>query len=292
MPLNASAVGMTVKSEQLTVSARRVLAFAAIFPDVTAGELDDVAEEGLTACPYLCVTYEWIYTRLMRQADALGLAPDEARRGVHAGQDTTFHAALRAGATIRVEAQIEAVRPTRAGALMVARIRILDAATGEPCTTSRIEVILRGVGVAGQPSPPPPAPSEPASTAAVATVRIPIPRAFAHVYTECADIWNQIHTERRVALAAGLPDIIVHGSALWALAGREIVTAHGGGDSRRLARLACRFSAMVIPGTTVTLEHAPTNLPGGIGFVMRTETGEAALTRGIAELRPERSGPR
>jgi acyl dehydratase len=292
MPLNASAVGVMVKSEPLTVSARRVLAFAAIFPDVAARELDDAAADGITACPYLCVTYEWIYTRLMRQADTLGLTPEEARRGVHAGQDTTFHAPLRAGATIRVEAQIEAVRPTRAGALMVTRMRIIDAATGEPRTTSRIEVILRGVPVAGQPSAPPAAASEPASTGAAATVRIPIPRAFAHVYTECADIWNPIHTERQVAFAAGLPDIIVHGSALWALAGREIVAAYGGGDSQRLARLACRFSAMVIPGTTVTLEHAPTNVPGGIGFVMRAETGETALTRGIAELRPARAGPR
>ena len=83
------------------------------------------------------------------------------------------------------------------------------------------------------------------------------------------------------------PDIIVHGTALWALAGREIVAAHGGGDSGRLARLACRFSAMVVPGTTVTLEHAPSaDPPRCIGFTMRNEAGAAALTRGVAELRP------
>jgi acyl dehydratase len=199
-----------------------------------------------------------------------------------------FHSPLRADATIRVEAQIEAIRPTRAGALTTTRMRIVDHATGEPRTTSRIETILRGVAVTGQPSAVPSADATiTASTGPAATVRIPIPRGFAHAYTECADIWNPIHTERRVALAAGLPDIIVHGTALWALAGREIVARRGCGDSQRLARLACRFSAMVVPGTSVTLEHASsTNNPGRVGFIMRNETGVAALTSGIAELRP------
>ena len=287
MPLNASAVGMTVRSEPLAVTARRVLAFAAMFSDVSARELDDAAADGLAACPYLCVTYEWIYTRLIRGSNALGLTADEARRGVHAGQDTMFHSPLRAGTTIRVEAQIEAIRPTRAGALMTTRIRLVDAATGEPRTTSRIESILRGVAVAGEPSAAPPSATAGEPPIAGANVRMPIARGFAHVYTECADIWNPIHTERRIAVAAGLPDIIVHGTALWALAGREIVAAHGGGDSRRLARLACRFSAMVVPGTTVTLEHTPSaDPPRCIGFTMRNEAGAAALTRGIAELRP------
>jgi acyl dehydratase len=223
---------MTVKSEALAVTPRRVLAFAALFSDVAARELDDTAADGLAACPYLCATYEWIYTRLIRNADVLGLAPEEARRGVHAGQDTIFHSPLRAGATIRVEAQIEAIRATRAGALTTTRMRIVDDASGEPRTTSRIETILRGVAVAGEPSTVPPgsAASEPPIANAGKTVRIPIPRGFAHVYTECADIWNPIHTERRVALAAGLPDIIVHGTALWAPATANVSRASHAGS--------------------------------------------------------------
>jgi acyl dehydratase len=287
MALNASAVGMTMKCEGLTVTTRRALAFAAAFADVTSRELDDAAAGGLLACPCLCVTYEWICTKLMRDNDRLGLTPDEARRGVHAGQDTTFHAPIPAGAQIRVEAQVEAIRPTRAGGLLASRMRILDDATGTPYTTSRITSIFRGTPVEGSaavpaagesPSAPPPPGSSP-------TMRIAIPRGFAHVYSECADIWNPIHTERRVALQAGLPDIIVHGTALWALAGRTIVAALGGRDSHRLRRLACRFSGMVIPGAGVTLQYAPlADDRNRIAFVMRTQSGERALSDGIAEL--------
>jgi len=280
MPLNASAVGMAVRTEGLTVTARRVLAFAAAFSDVTAHELDDTAAPGLVACPYLCVTYEWVCTKLMRDDPRLGLTSAEARRAVHAGQDTTFHAPIPAGARVRVEAQVEAIRPTRAGALLASRLRILDDATGTPYTTSRIATIFRGAAVAGGNSGPREAPSAPLP-GAPATSRIAIPRGFAHVYSECADIWNPIHTERRVALEAGLPDIIVHGTALWALAGREIVAAHG----RKLTRLACRFSAMVVPGETVTLAHAPLAEDfSRIAFAMRAQSGASALTEGIAEL--------
>ena len=43
------------------------------------------------------------------------------------------------------------------------------------------------------------------------------PATAAHVYTECARIWNPIHTDVAYARAAGLPDIILHGTATLAL---------------------------------------------------------------------------
>jgi acyl dehydratase len=83
------------------------------------------------------------------------------------------------------------------------------------------------------------------------SVTFPIAREAPHVYTECADIWNPIHTERRVALAAGLPGIILQGSATMALAARELVNRVASGDPTRLARLAGQFRAMVIPGEEI-----------------------------------------
>ena len=88
-------------------------------------------------------------------------------------------------------------------------------------------------------------------------VEIFVSREMPHVYTECARIWNPIHTEREVALRAGLPDIILHGTATWALAGRELLSAYGDRDPARLKRLYGRFTAMVIPGTSIVVEHAP-----------------------------------
>jgi acyl dehydratase len=102
-----------------------------------------------------------------------------------------------------------------------------------------------------------------------------------HVYTECASIWNPIHTERAVALAAGLPDIILHGTATWALAGREILRVYGGDDPRRLRRLCGRFRAMVLPGTEITVEHAAAR-DGAVHFVVHNHRGEPAIDQGYA----------
>ena len=56
------------------------------------------------------------------------------------------------------------------------------------------------------------------------------------IYTECADIYNPIHTERRVAKAAGLPDVILHGSATQAIACSAIVDGCLGGAVEQVRR--------------------------------------------------------
>ena len=66
-------------------------------------------------------------------------------------------------------------------------------------------------------------------------ISIPVPAHLAHTYTECAHIWNPIHTDRAVALAAGLPDIILHGTATLALAVSALVDHQLGGDAAEIA---------------------------------------------------------
>jgi acyl dehydratase len=111
----------------------------------------------------------------------------------------------------------------------------------------------------------------------------PIAREAPHVYTECAAIWNPIHTERAVALAAGLPDIILHGTATWAHAGLEILRAHAGSDAARLKRFSGRFVGMVIPGETIQIRHARVD-DATIRFEVTTEAGAPAIDQGFAVI--------
>ena len=76
----------------------------------------------------------------------------------------------------------------------------------------------------------------------------------AHVYTECARIWNPIHTDVAVARAAGLPGLILHGTATLALAVSRVVAR----DLRRatparVREIAVRFTGMVPMPSTVTV---------------------------------------
>jgi acyl dehydratase len=227
-----------------------------------------------------------------RAADDLGVTPAERIRAVHASQDSLFHRPIRPGDRLRTRATIVVVRRTRAGAHALTRLETVDAASGRPVVTSWSGSIYRGVAVEGEdrvleegPPLPEAGAEEPVTSGPGAErIEIPIPREMPHVYTECADIWNPIHTERAVALAAGLPDIILHGTATWALAGREVVRRRCGGDPTRLGRLYGRFSAMVIPGSAIAVEIGPAR-NGAVAFSVLNEQGKPAVSGGVAEVR-------
>jgi acyl dehydratase len=286
MPILAAAAGTVLDSRRERISVRRILAYAAGIGATAAPAFDDDRDGGVVAMPPFCVSLEWPVVSGARSRDALGAEGEERWRGVHAGQDSFFHRPIRPGDDLETRGRIAAVRPTRAGALISMKIETAEASTGDPVVTTWTTSLYRDVGVAGPAAvveDAPPVDWNGAGLDPADVVVIPIARELPHVYTECASIWNPIHTERAVALAAGLPDIILHGTATWALAGREIIRLHAGSDPRRLKRLHGRFRAMVIPGTSVRLELGTVE-GGRVRFVVRNHVGEPAIDHGLAEI--------
>ena len=204
------------------------------------------------------------------------------------GQDSIFNHPIRATDRLRVSGRIAGIRATRAGAVIVTRIEIGDETSHECAVATWSTVLFRDVGVDGpdrvdEQRPPVPTASIAAATVAV---EIPVARGLPHVYTECSGIWNPIHTERRAALAAGLPDIIVHGTATWAIVGQELLRRCATGSVGRFARLAGEFRAPVIPGTTILLEYRePVTGTGVVPFTVRNAAGEIAISNGSALFR-------
>ena len=106
--------------------------------------------------------------------------------------------------------------------------------SGKPVCTSMYGSIYRGVEVIGDDKPltghtdlprPREFPKQPHAQA-----KVHVPGGLAHTYTECAQIWNPIHTDIKVARDAGLPELILHGTATLALAVSRIVHSEAGGD--------------------------------------------------------------
>jgi acyl dehydratase len=292
VPIRADAVGTELEPASAEVEARELLAYAAGIGETSEVCFDDARPGGLVATPAFCVSLEWPVVRSRAGSSPLGETAEELRRGVHASQDSCFHRPIRPGDRLETRGRIVEVRPTRAGAFVMTRLETVGARGGAPVVTSWYGSIFRDVAVAGEArrlDAPPPLPTPRESAAGdLERIGIPIAREAPHLYTECARIWNPIHTERRVALAAGLPDVILHGTATWALAARELVRRRGAGDPTRLRRLAGRFAAMVIPGTSIVVELGP--LEGGVvALAVRNAAGELALAQGVAELAPAAS---
>lgn len=287
MPFPADKVGLPLRRFEKTLSVRDVLAYASGLAASEAPFLDDAQAGGVRALPFQCVSLEWPCIVSLREALSDALLPEEARRGVHAVQDSTFHRPMRPGDVLVTDGRIVSARRIRAGVLVVCKLETRDLVGGEPVTTSWTSSIYRDVGLAGDDVTleAPPAAAEASGTlpADAACARISIPREMPHVYSECADIWNPIHTERAVALAAGLPDIILHGTATWALAGLTILRRLGDHDVGRLQRITGRFTGMVIPGEDILVRYAP-----AVGEVVRfevlTAAGRPAISDGAAWL--------
>ncbi len=282
MPVVSSAVGATTTMPVIAITARRLLAYAAGLGDPNPHYMDDAAPDGIVAHPAFCTALEWPVALHMRQHD-LGLQEEERLRGVHAAQDSTFHRLLRVGDLVQTTGTLIQVKAIKPGAFLMTKFVTTAASTGEVLATSYSSSIYRGVPVQGGDrvlEEVPPVPSVDTAPGAFTQEAIRIAPEAPHVYTECAQIWNPIHTERQVALAAGLPDIILHGTATWALAARSLINACAAGDPTRLQRLAGRFAAMVLPGTMISVQYAPQSTT--VPYTVRNAAGAPAIAEGMA----------
>jgi acyl dehydratase len=281
MPLRSAIVGELLPAMSIAVTPRMALAYSAGLGDDAV--LDDASPD-FAASPFFCVSLEWQLVIAARN-EMLGVTPAEAVRAVHTGQNTRFLNPLRPGQTVTVSGRIAEVRETRAGALSVTELNVTDA-DGMRLTSTLSTGIFRGVGVDGEDrkmdSSWPVSDSVPMGE--VSETIIAIDRGFPHRYTECANIWNPIHTERMVALAAGLPDIIVHGTALWALAGKTLLSHFAPDAPQRLKNLSGRFGAMVIPGNAIVVRHGKVSQDGNVAFEVLNAQGETAIADGRATV--------
>jgi acyl dehydratase len=164
-------------------------------------------------------------------------------------------------------------------------------ASGAPVCTSWYGTVYRGVEVEGPDrlaadAPVPPKAPQPATVPV--EIDFPVPGGLAHIYSECARIWNPIHTDAGVAERAGLPAIILHGTATLALAVSRIVAAEAGADPERVARVAGRFAAMVLmPSELKVRIIARARGVGGTGvfFEVLNDAGKPAIRDGFVGLR-------
>ena len=235
-------------------------------------------ERGVMAHPLFPVCYEWPVAQPLRALPALQpLFPQL----LHAQHDLRIHRAPRAGDSLRTSARIIAVTQRKPGAFVVFRFEARDAA-GAPVTTTDFGALYRGVSVEGGDraleqvaDPAPPEVSFPEYS------KIDIPANAAHVYTECARIWNPIHTDIAYARAAGLPAIILHGTATLGLSiSRALRNLNE--DPAAVRRVQCRFSGMVEMPSQLSVHAALQDKT--VRFETRNAAGEPVIGRGVLLL--------
>ncbi len=268
------------------IDSRWTMAYAAALGDALPCYMDTV--RGVIAHPMFPVCFEWPVQVAMRaQFEKSSLTRDEAMRGVHATHDSVIYRTIRPPERLTTQITVAGVERRKPGAYMVTRLDTVDEA-GKPVCTSWYGAIYRGVEVKGVdvPAKLAPLPTEPLVEAGepLSECQLDVPAGMAHIYTECARIFNPIHTDAAVARAAGLPEIILHGTATLAMAVSRIVDSEAGKDPARVERIAARFGAMVTMPSTLTVRILARE--GAVVF-FETLSGEGrlAIRDGIVVLR-------
>ena len=276
-------VGRYTIAKSFEVTARSITAFAGGVADFNPVYFEDDRPGGLIAHPGMVFSWQWN----SRFTPDIQFDFNLVRRGVHAWVDVQFHRHAREGDVITSQGRSVAVKQVRPGVLSAQRFTFRDS-RGETVAIMDTGGITRGAKLDGEDAeiesapPLPPRSTEDGDPVWSTTFRID--SQAPHVYTECADIWNPIHTERRVALAAGLPDIILHGSANVVIALREVINRSLDGDPTRVARFAGQFRGMVIPGADVTVNALEVRDEGDreiVFYEMRNHLGELAIANGV-----------
>ena len=285
MPLDKKMIGCQTNGVEHWVDERWLMAYAASLADLNPAYMNTPAGK-VIAHPVFPVCLEWqpiLNTRKLAAADTL--TEEESGRGVHAAHDLHIFRPIRAGEMLTTKATMIGIEAIKPGGAYTMRLDTFDAQQQLVCTTYQLS-IYRGVAVIdgrtgneGDAERPPEAPvSLPIEQAQ--NFDIHIPGSLAHTYTECARIWNPIHTDRKVALAAGLPDIILHGTATLALAVTRIIDERLSGDPTRVKRIGGRFAAMVLMPSTIQLQLSASG-DNHLSFQVLNEQGETAISKGF-----------
>ena len=261
MRISADIVGREVGPDAQQVDKRWLMAYNAAL-----GEVSEAPH------PLFPVCYEWPVNRVLREATGLQALNE---RLVHAQHDMVIHRPPRAGETLQIAGRVVSVAQRRPGAFVVLR---METRGTDVLSTTDYGMLYRGVTSEGGDRSLDKVEDPPNHTQALKEIgHVAVPATAAHVYTECARIWNPIHTDRAYARAAGLPDIILHGTATLAFSISQVLNFFRMNPGS-VRRVRCRFAGMVLMPSTLTVHAAREG--DAIAFETRNTEGEAVIQRG------------
>lgn len=301
MPLITASIGLSTAPISHQVDARWTMAYSACLGDTQAHYLDTSRPAGVHAHPLFAICPEWpvaLASRdLLRQR---GLTEAEFRRAVHATHDSHIYRLIEPGDQLTTTGTILELESRRPGTYGITCFDTVDANGELVCRTFHgmlfRQVELMSVNKAPSAAlethidvPPTAHQTKHLSEQLSFQKNLVVADNLAHTYTDCARIYNPIHTDAAVAKAAGLPGIILHGSASMALA-VSAITAHFADDQPSLVRrISGQFRGMVTLPSELELRcYTPLTDDGEtlVPFDILNPDGRKVIDQGCVTIAP------
>jgi acyl dehydratase len=222
------------------------MAFSAVIGDRSPAAYDTSLPDGCAVHPLFAVAVEWALMTARPDPFGLGLSPDDEHAGIHTTHDLRVQRAWSAPRAVTVRGHVTALRQVRSGVHVTFRFAASDRSTGDALWSTEKGMIYLGATLDGAAVADSDRWDRPSGEASGEPIELSwtADAGFAHTYTECARIWNPIHTDVRAAREAGLTEPILHGTATLARTVSALVT-HLRADPARLLSVGGEFRAMV-----------------------------------------------
>jgi acyl dehydratase len=235
---------------------------------------------GIQAHPVFVACPEWPI--VLAEYPAVDMPLDARRRGLHVQHSIQHHAPIRVGDALETRARLVTAEMRSVGALIEVEFETSTGA-GQRRATSVLSMLYPGVELHGaHPRGQPVAAPDPAPINHVVG-EFQVSRLNAPIYTECARIWNPIHTDARVADEYGLPAPMLHGTEILARAVSILKNDHVRVDTASVTQLRCRFANMVLPGMSLIVRSSPVNRDAtgwSVDFDVQVRGAGPAITAG------------
>ena len=282
--LETTHVGTFGIAKTTLLDKRFTMAYAAGISDDNEAYFNDDRAGSLQVHPCIAFSLQWAARFRPDQSQD----PNVASFGVHASTDLVVHRPFKSGEAITTQGQLLQMRQISPGVYNVDLYR-MTSSTGELVAELYYNGITRGATLIGADAVvgeelPPAKVSGVVSETPLWKKEIFIPLHAAQQYTECAQIYNPIHTEPSVAKAAGLPDMILHGSATKALALTAIIGQYFNGNPEHVTRLFGQLRGMVLMNTSIQIEVlAEQRRDDTLTLVFRVvnSDGQLAISNGV-----------
>ena len=200
---------------------------------------------------------------------------------LHAEQELVVHRPLPPAGSMRITAHIAEILDKGSGALVRMEATGADAESAVPYVTTRLGYFVRGAGGFGCPSGSGPAWTAPEGEADLRVACATRPDQ-ALLYRLNGDP-NPLHSDPKVAAAAGFGKPILHGLCTYGYVTRLLVRECCDGDPARLGSMAARFTKPAYPGDTLTTEIWTSG--DSVRFRTMRDGGEVVLDRGTASVK-------
>ena len=271
----------SVVSDEIPVSAEATIAYARATNDANPCHLS-----GEVASPLFAVVPA-LKTLVLPKKAATSL------HSLHGEHDLVIHRPIVPGMILRTRARLVGVHPSPAGVVMVGRgeTRTVE---GQLVNEQYLTWVFRGETLTapiGDRAPDHRLPAGIRETTPLARVVAPLDADQTRRYAEASGDRDAYTYDDAYARSLGYPGAIVHGLCTMAFAGRAIVDRCCGGNSRRLARLAVRFSGLLLMRsgqrlTTTIWAAGHRDGRQALAFESVDVDGQTVVTHGLAEVHP------